>query len=143
MHTPSDPVGGERLHNWSMPPNTRVLTPVLAQSRCLDRDLSGPCSVCLRDSDGQHTIGIGRLHLVPLYCGGQCKGALEWAVQALNVGVITSRLRVSILALTGDHHCGTVELDGDVLNRHPWYIGLNNVCRIGFVHIDAWLPWPM
>jgi len=39
------------------------------QSCCLDSDLSGPCSVCLWDGDGQHTIGIGRLHLIPLHCG--------------------------------------------------------------------------
>src|SRR5262249_39838884 len=99
---------------------SRALVPVMPPSGCLDSDLSGPCSVCLRDSDGQHAIGVVRLHLVALHGGRQGKGTLEWAVQALDTGMLTRRFRVRILALTGDHHCRPFELDSEVMRRHPW-----------------------
>jgi len=50
---------------------------------------------------------------------------------------------VGTLALTGDHHGGTVKPDGEVLQGHPWQIGLKNIGRLRFGDIRRRLPWRM
>src|SRR5919202_2489296 len=96
------------------------------QSCCLNSNVSGPCGVRFWDDDGQHAIGIGRLHLILLHRGRQCKGAPERAARALNTSLMMHTPGVDTLTRTGDHHCSTFKLDGNVMHGHARQIDLNN-----------------
>ena len=108
-----------------------------AGSLALDRDAPRLRTFQFGQAQFENALVIGRLHLLLIHYGRQHKGALEWAVGALQAMVVVLLHRCVALALAAQDQGVLVYFDTHLVFGNPGQVGREDQGIIRLIDVDG------